>query len=109
MNKVEIDLDIVRELGLDGYLLLKYIDAMVETNKHLGLNYMDGKYWVGQSISGFMKVHNLFSRGKVINALKRLVNDGLIMKLNAKDNSGNWLDNIYTITEKGKELLINEK
>lgn len=105
MNKIEIDLDVAQEIGIDGYLILTYIDKMVDTNRKLQINNINGDYWMSQSIAGFMKVYGLFSRSKIINILNKLIDDGYILKFNIKNDSGSWMDNIYTITEKGKSIL----
>lgn len=107
MKKIEVDLDIVKIYDLSGYLVLNYINAMVETNKNLGVNYYNGKFWTKQSIADIVKSYNLFTRGKVANAIRKLVDDEILEKRNEKEDNGSWNDNWYTITDKGLNLLNN--
>lgn len=105
MKKIEVDLDIVKDYDLSGYLVLNYICAMVDVSKDLGVNYYDNKYWTKQSISDVVNFYSIFTRGKITNTIRKLVNDGLVEKRNERDDKGSWSENWYTITEKGYNLL----
>lgn len=105
MNKIEIDLDIVREYGLSGYLVMTYLNTMINASKNLGVNYFDGKYWTNQSIADIVKSYNIFSRGTINNTLRTLIDKGILEKRNDKDDKGSWNNNWYTFTEKGLEII----
>ena len=98
------DVDIAKEYGLLEAILLENLEHWIEHNKANGINYHDGSYWTFNSTKAFAKLFPYASQRKIQNALKKLIEQGILKTGNynkvAYDRTL-W----YAFTEKGKCIM----
>lgn len=98
------DIDIAKEYGILEAVILDNIAHWIKHNEANEINYHDGDYWTYNSTKAFTKVFPYASQRQIQNALKKLIEGGVIKTGNynklAYDRTL-W----YALTKKGKSIL----
>lgn len=97
-------IEIATKFGLIEAILLNNIWWWVKKNKANENNYYDGNYWTYNSTKAFAELFPYVSQKQIQNALKRLINEGILI-------TGNYNKSVYdrtlwyAFTEKGKCIM----
>lgn len=98
------DIDIATEYGVLEAILLNNMWFWIEKNKANDTNYYDGHYWTYNSTRAFAELFPYASSRKISNALKRLIEEGVLITGNynkvAYDRTL-W----YAFTKKGECIM----
>lgn len=100
--------DIAKDYGIEEAIILHHLFFWVNKNAANGVNYIDGSYWIYNSVAGFAKLFGYMNGKKIKRVLASLVEKGLIKKGNHNQNKmihTNW----YAFTEKGLEYLASHQ
>lgn len=97
------DIDIAKEYGITGAILLKHIYYWVEKNRANDKHYINGCYWTYCSIKAFGELFPYMSAKVIRNSLTKLEEAGLI-KVDCFNGQNYDRTKWYTITQKGKTL-----
>ena len=95
--------EIAEKIGLVEAILLSQIKFCIDTHKANNENFHKGRYWTYSSIKEFSEFFKYLSQKQIARALKRLVDDGWLIKDNFntdKFNRTSW----YSLSDK----FINE-
>lgn len=104
--KHTFDVEIAAEYGVNCAIILDNIYYWIMKNKANQKHLHDGMYWTYNSIKAFLELFPYMTRDKVIGALKKLADNGLIVEGNYNDlafDRTKW----YAITEKGMAVIEN--
>lgn len=102
------DVDIAQAYGVNAAIILNNMYFWVEKNKANETNFHDGRYWTYNSVKAFSKLFPYLTPRAIGTALKKLIDDGLVVTGNYNKSSYDrtlW----YAITEKGYSILQNCK
>ena len=102
------DIDIAQAYGVNAAIILNNMYFWVEKNRANETNFHDGRYWTYNSVRAFSKLFPYLSARAISTAIKKLVDDGLVVTGNYNKSSYDrtlW----YAITEKGYSILQNCK
>ena len=94
---------IAKKLGMVEAILLSQIKFCIDTHKANNENFHKGRYWTYSSAKEFSDFFKYLSQQQITRALKRLVDDGWLIKDNFntdKFNRTSW----YSLSDK----FINE-
>lgn len=100
------DIDIAKEYGIPAAILLKHIYYWVEKNRTNEKHYRDGYFWTYNSMKSFCQLFPYMSDSTIKRAIKKLVDDGLIIEAVYNDipfDRTKW----YTLTPDGYERIKN--
>ena len=78
--------EIAEKIGLVEAILLSQIKFCIDTHKANKENFYKGRYWVYSSIEEFAEFFDYLSKQQITRALKRLVDDGWLIKDNFNTN-----------------------
>ena len=95
------DTDRAKKIGVTEAILLYYIEQTIHIYSSNGENFHNNKYWMFGSSEGFSRLFPYLSKQQIARALKRLVDDGWLLKDNFNANSfdrTNW----YALSDKFK-------
>ena len=98
------DSDVATRYGLNEAILLNYINFWVEHNKANEVHHINGYYWMYNSVKAFNTQFPYMSEHVIRTALKKLVNEGLILTGNYNVN-GYDRTTWYTITQMGVNVI----
>jgi uncharacterized phage protein (TIGR02220 family) len=99
------DIDVAKEIGVKGAILLKNIYFWVCKNEANNKHFADRYYWTYNSIKAFNELFPYITEKQIRSTLTNLEEDGYIITGNYNKSSYDrtkW----YAITEKGKCLLL---
>lgn len=99
------DIDVAKEIGVSGAILLKNIYFWVRKNEANNKHFADGSYWTYNSVKAFNDLFPYLTEKQIRNTLTKLEEDGFIITGNYNKSSYDrtkW----YSITEKGTCLLL---
>lgn len=100
------DIGIAKKYGVQAAVILNHLYFWIEKNKANGENFYDGQYWTYNSKRAFTELFPYMTERQIDYALKKMVDDGLIVKGNynvvAYDRTL-W----YSITKKGYSIIQN--
>lgn len=102
------DIDIAAAYGVNAAIILNNMYFWVEKNKANETNFHDGRYWTYNSVKAFSKLFPYLTPRAISTALKKLIDDGLVVTGNYNKSSYDrtlW----YAITEKGFSILQKSK
>lgn len=85
------DVEIAKEYGLKGAILLNNLWFWIEKNKANEVHYYDGTYWTYNSVKAFNKLFPYLSERQINNTLKILKDKGIIQ-------TGNYNKSAYDRT-----------
>lgn len=85
------DVEIAKEYGLKGAILLNHLWFWIEKNKANEVHYYDGTYWTYNSVKAFNKLFPYLSERQINNTLKTLKDKGIIQ-------TGNYNKSAYDRT-----------
>ena len=91
--------EIAEKIGLVEAILLSQIKFLVDTHKANNENFYKGRHWTYSSIEYFSEFFKYLSKQQITKALKRLVDDGWLIKDNFntdKSNRTSW----YSLSDK---------
>ena len=91
--------EIAERIGLAEAILLSQIIFCIDTHKANKENFHKGRYWTYSSIQEFSEFFKYLSQQQITRALKRLVDDGWLIKDNFntdKFNRTSW----YALSDK---------
>lgn len=97
---------IAAKFGVNPAILLYNINYWIEKNKANKKHFYDGNYWTYNSMEAFSSLFPYMTTRQVDYALKKLLDEGIIIKGNYNKSSYDrtlW----YAITEKGYSILQN--
>ena len=77
---------IAKKLGMVEAVLLQNIKFCIDTHKANNENFYKGRYWTYSSIKEFSEFFTYLSQQQITRALKRLVDDGWLLKDNFNTN-----------------------
>lgn len=100
------DIEIAKKYDISQAILLKHIYYWVTKNDANDTNYYDGNYWTYNSCKGFAELFPYMSADTVKRTLKKMLDNGLILKGNYSENRfkrANW----YTLTKKGLNEILH--
>ena len=100
------DIEIAKEYGITEAILLNNIYFWIEKNKANNQNFYDEHYWTYNSKKAFTELFPYLTERQIEYALKKLVNEGLIITGNYNKSAYDrtlW----YAITKKGYSILQN--
>lgn len=100
------DVEIAKKYGINAAVLLKNIYFWIEKNRANGKHCYDGYYWTYNSKKAFAELFPYMNERQIDYALKKLINDGIIITGNYNENKydrTNW----YAITKMGYSILQN--
>lgn len=98
------DIEIAQQYGINAAVILDNMYFWVEKNRANEMNYYDGRYWTYNSVKAFSRLFPYLSPRAINTALKKLIDDGLIVTGNYNTSSYDrtlW----YAITEKGFSIM----
>lgn len=104
MMKHIFDVEIAERYGVNAAILLENLGFWILKNKVSDENYYDGYYWTYSSYRAYQELFPYMSKDQIRTALKKLIEDGVIITGNYNENPMNhsiW----YALTEKGEALL----
>ena len=78
--------EIAKKIGLIEAILLSQIKYCIDTHKANKENFHKGRYWTYNSAKEFSEFFNYLSDRQISRALKRLVDDGWLIKDNFNTN-----------------------
>lgn len=102
------DIDIAQAYGVNAAIILNNMHFWVEKNRANETNFHDGRYWTYNSVKAFSKLFPYLTPRAISTALKKLIDDGLVVTGNYNKSSYDrtlW----YAITEKGYSILQKSK
>lgn len=100
------DIEVAKEYGVQPAILLKNIYFWISKNRANEINYYDGNYWTYNSKKAFAELFPYMNARQVDYALKKLIDDGLIITGNY-NKVGYDRTLWYAITKKGYSILQN--
>lgn len=103
--KMTFDPKIAKELGTDAAIIYSNIDFWVDTNKLNKINFKDGRYWMFNSVSAFVKQFTWLTESQIKTALLKLESSGLLIVGNYNNKGYDRTKWYSTYTD----LLIGEK
>lgn len=80
------DTDRAKKIGVTEAILLYYIEQTIHIYSSNGKNFYNDKYWIYGSSKAFTEIFTYLSRQQIARALKRLVDDGWLIKDNFNTN-----------------------
>jgi DNA-binding PadR family transcriptional regulator len=98
------DIEIAQAYGVNAAIILNNMYFWVEKNRANETNFHDGRYWTYNSVKAFSKLFPYLTPRAISTALKKLIDDGLVITGNYNKSSYDrtlW----YAITEKGYSIL----
>ena len=104
----QFDVDIAAEYGVNVAILFNNFAFWIAKNKANGNNYRNGTYWTHNSIKAFQELFPYMSRKQIENAIKKMLDEGLLIKDNFNENKHDrtlW----YALTEKAFCILQNRR
>lgn len=104
MASISFDVEVAKEITVEGAIILNHIYFWVRKNQINGKNFHKGKYWTYNSCKGFADYFQCITERVVSLRLKKLEDDGYIQTgtfSKSMMNRTKW----YTLTEKGLCLL----
>lgn len=100
------DVNIAKKYGIEEAILLNHLYFWIEKNRANNKHYYDGYYWTYSSKKAFTDLFPYLTERQVDYALKKLLDDGMIMKGNY-NKSGYDRTLWYAITKNGYSILQN--
>ena len=100
------DVNIAKKYGIEEAILLNHLYFWIEKNRANNKHCYDGYYWTYSSKKAFTDLFPYLTERQVDYALKKLLDDGLIMKGNY-NKSGYDRTLWYAITKNGYSILQN--
>lgn len=100
------DIGIAKKYGVQAAVILNHLYFWIEKNKANGANFYDGQYWTYNSKRAFTELFPYMTERQIDYALKKMVDDGLIVKGNYNEVAYDrtlW----YSITKKGYSIIQN--
>ena len=100
------DVAIAEQLGLNQSIIIQHIYYWHLRNEGNNKNFIDGRYWTYNSISGFSKLFPYLSEKQIRGSLNGLKKDGYIITANHNKVSYDrtlW----YSMTKKGLSLFVS--
>ena len=100
------DVDVARKYGVHSAILLQNIVFWCQKNKANGMHEYDGNYWTYNSKKAFAELFPYMTARQIEYALKRLIDDGIIVTGNYNANAYDrtlW----YAVTKKGYSISQN--
>lgn len=79
--------EIAKKIGVVEAVLLDNIERTINKHSANGENFFKDKYWIYGSSKAFAEIFTYLSRQQIARALKRLVDDGWLLKDNFNANS----------------------
>jgi len=104
MNAHSFPVELAEKLGLEESLILQHFYYWHKKNEGNNKNFIDGHYWTYNSIDGFSSIFTYISTYKIRNVLKRLEEEGYVIKGNhnkKKYDRTSW----YALTDKAISLF----
>lgn len=98
------DIYIAEQYGILEAILLNHFEFWIAKNEANETNYYDGDYWTYNSTKALQKLFPYVSQRKIQNALKHLIDEGVLMTGNYNKSAYDrtlW----YAFTEKGKCIM----
>lgn len=98
------DIDIAAVYGINAAILLQHLHHWIAKNKANETNFFDGHYWTYNSRKAFAELFPYMTTRQIDTALKKLIDDGLIITGNYNKTAYNrtlW----YAITKEGYSML----
>lgn len=98
------DTEIAEQYGVNAAIILNNMFFWVEKNIANETNFFDGRYWTYNSVKAFSKLFPYLTTRAIGVALKKLIDDGLVVTGNYNKSSYDrtlW----YAITEKGYSII----
>lgn len=98
------DVDIAKEFGVNSAIIFDNICHWVLHNKANERHFHDDHYWTYNSISAFMELFPYLTRDRIKNAIKKLVEGGMIVEGNYNEDARDrtkW----YAVTQKGFDAV----
>ena len=99
------DIDVAKELGVTGAILMKHLYFWVKKNEANNKHFVDGYYWTYNSIKAFNDLFPYLSEKQIRATLLSLEEGGYIATGNYNKSSYDrtkW----YTLTQKGNSILL---
>ena len=78
--------DRAKKIGLTEAVLLDNIERTINKHSANGENFFKDKYWIYGSSKAFAEIFTYLSQQQIARALKRLVDDGWLLKDNFNSN-----------------------
>ncbi len=100
------DVNIAKKYGIEEAILLNHLYFWIEKNRANNKHCYDGYYWTYSSKKAFTDLFPYLTERQVDYALKKLLDDGMIMKGNY-NKSGYDRTLWYAITKNGYSILQN--
>lgn len=98
------DIAVAGEVGLIAAIVFQNIAFWCQHSRANGTNFYDGTYWTYNSIKAFMMIFPYLSKSQIDTAIKKLIENDLIIKGNYNKSSYDrtaW----YALTEKGLSIF----
>lgn len=90
--------------GMIAAVFIHDFDFWIRHNRANKTNFHEGRYWTYNSAAAFTEMYPYMGKSQIYSALKKLVNDGIIVK--GDFNVDKWKHKPwYSITDKGYEII----
>lgn len=102
------DTDIAAKYGIKAAVVFQNLVFWCQHSEANGTNFHDGYYWTYNTTQAFREIFPYLSTDQIRLALKKLLDDGVIIKGHYSSNAYDrttW----YAVTERGKSILPKQK
>lgn len=96
--------EIAKLCGVNAAIIFQNIHYWTQHNESNNINFIDGRYWMYNSIKSFSEQFKYLSERQISTAISKLINEGFVITGNYNKSAYNrtlW----YALSDKGKSIL----